>query len=177
MSNEVQDTLQLTPPAQVSQDVAKSITFFVPGVPIAKGSKRAFTLPNSRRVVMTETNASTQKPWMSSVGYTCQEEMKKAGFTLLGKGVPVLLALEFRMPRPQTHYYQGQRRHGELRDDAPRWCPVTPDKDKLARCIYDALKGVAYYDDAQVVTGGNDKVYPPVHAPSPGVLITLMEAK
>lgn len=173
MSNELQETL----PLLTVPTATPFIQFFVPGVPVAKGSKSAFKLPNSSRVVMKETNANRQKPWMSSVGYTCQEEMKKAGFTLLGKGVPVLLALEFRMPRPQTHYYQGQRRHGELRDDAPRWCPVTPDKDKLARCIYDALKGVAYYDDAQVVTGGNDKVYPPVHAPSPGVLITLMEAK
>lgn len=67
---------------------------------------------------------------------------------------PISGPVEFRMTvyvtRPQRHYRTGKFAH-ELRPDAPRHPAVKPDVLKLARAIEDALTGVVYVDDAQIV--------------------------
>lgn len=59
---------------------------------------------------------------------------------------PVEVHFVFRFPRPQSHYRRAGLRHG---------LPVAPGKkpdwDKVARSTGDALAGICYGDDAQVV--------------------------
>ena len=67
---------------------------------------------------------------------------------------PIEMTIDFRLPRPKT-----------VRRNLPY---VAPDLDKLIRAVLDALTGVAYVDDGQVVTIKSTKTYG-----DPGVTITL----
>lgn len=59
---------------------------------------------------------------------------------------PFIVRVEFHMPRPKGHY--GAK---GLRATAPRWPTKRPDVDKLARAVLDALTGLVWADDSQVV--------------------------
>lgn len=130
-----------------------SIEFFVPGIPVAKGSAKGFCLPNSRRVIITQTNRDKQKPWASLIAVMA----RNAGVTPI-RG-PVKLSMSFYFPRPKSHYRTGKNAH-LLTDDAPAFHTSRPDGDKLTRCVWDALTGVAYLDDSQVAAwGSGEKMY------------------
>jgi len=62
----------------------------------------------------------------------------------------------FQFVRPKSHYTA----KGALRDAAPRHVGK-PDIDKLCRAVLDALTGIAYADDSQVVALDASKVYGP----------------
>ncbi len=120
-----------------------NISFFVPGIPVAKGSAKAFYIKSLGRAVITQTNKAKQDPWASLIAVMA----RNAGCTPQ-KG-PVKLSLSFWFPRPKSHYRTGKNCH-ELKYAAPRRHTSKPDKDKLERCVLDALTGVAYLDDSQV---------------------------
>ena len=94
------------------------------------------------------------RPWRQDVR---SEAMKWVDRPIDG---PVEMILHFYMPRPQI---VPAKRRGY---------PTTrPDLDKLARCICDALDGLAYYDDSQVVRLIITKCYA---ADGPGVSINIV---
>jgi len=64
------------------------------------------------------------------------------------------LRATFAFPRPKSHYLRGQ-----LRDAAPQWHRSRPDVDNLLKLVLDALNGIAYGDDAQVVAITGQKRY------------------
>jgi Holliday junction resolvase RusA-like endonuclease len=68
---------------------------------------------------------------------------------------PVEMTIDFRLPKPKT-----------VKRDLPY---VAPDLDKLIRAVLDALTGVAYVDDGQVVSITSTKTYG-----IPGVTISLI---
>lgn len=115
------------------------IEFFAAGIPATKGSMKAFV--RGKRAIVTHDNART-KPWQGVVAHAAHE----AGVTPL-EG-PVAVELAFFFPRPSGHL--GSK---GLKRSAPA-LPITRssgDVDKLARSVLDALTGVAYRDDSQVV--------------------------
>jgi Holliday junction resolvase RusA-like endonuclease len=59
---------------------------------------------------------------------------------------PLVLEFVFFRPRPAAHF--GRR---GLRPSAPEFPTTRPDVLKLARAVKDALTGVVWRDDAQVV--------------------------
>lgn len=128
----------------------KITTLFVPGVPVPKGSARAFYNRKLGRSLVVQTNADKQKPWASMVSLIAQE----AGLTPVSDGCRLMIT--FFMPRPKMHW----KANGYLKTAAQN-VPHTkkPDLDKLVRCILDALTGVAYADDSQVVAVDAGKVY------------------
>lgn len=139
------------------------ITFFVPGIPVAKGSGRAFFNKGMKRPIVVQDNAARQKPWASAISYFAQE----AGTTILDG--PVSLRLLFVMPRPKSHYRTGMNAH-LLKPNAPGWHTSTPDLDKLIRCVKDALTNIAWKDDRQVCEMHDlAKIY----GDRPGVQITI----
>lgn len=71
---------------------------------------------------------------------------------------PIYLAAVFIMPRPKKHYRTGRYSH-MLRDDAPEWHTVKPDRTKLLRSTEDALKGIVWADDSSVCAGPTSKRY------------------
>lgn len=106
-------------------------TLFVPGIPIPQGSARAFIVGN--RAVVTGANRKT-KPWRAEVASAAMI-LRPEGFT----SGAVQIELHFFMPRP-IHLPKKYTR------------PTTkPDLDKLIRAVLDALTGVLWVDDSQVV--------------------------
>jgi Holliday junction resolvase RusA-like endonuclease len=85
-----------------------------------------------------------------------QEEIRKAweaaGSRHLGNG-PLAMVARFWLPRPATHY--GKGRNAEvIKVSAPRFPigrpPGSPDIDNLVKII-DALNGLAWEDDSQII--------------------------
>lgn len=55
------------------------------------------------------------------------------------------------LPRPKAHYRTGKHSE-EIKNTAPVYPCSKPDVDKLARTVLDALTGIIWRDDAQVVS-------------------------
>jgi len=131
------------------------IAFTVDGTPAPKGSTRAFVVRG--RPVVTEDNART-RPWAALVRDAARTSV---GPTIaFPRGVPVRLAATFRLPRPVS---------------LPKRVTTAtkkPDLDKLARAIKDALTGVVWQDDSQVVAVEAVKTYA-VSPARPGVDIRI----
>jgi Holliday junction resolvase RusA-like endonuclease len=142
-----------------------TLEFFVAGLPITQGSKRAFTNKYTGRAVLVE-DAEKLKPWRWSVGVTAAQAMAKRPFI---QG-PVRIRLQFLFPRPKSHYGTG-RNHNVLKASAPSWPTGKPDLDKLQRAVFDALTHVVWADDSQVTEVFAMKRY----NPEPGVLVGIEE--
>lgn len=130
------------------------IAFTVFGVPQPAGSKRAFNHATTGRVVVVD-DARKSRPWKQEVAGAAN--MAAGSFRGLLDG-PLRLELVFWMPRPKGHYGTG-RNAGKVRPSAPRFPAVKPDVLKLARAVEDALSGIVYRDDAQIVDEVLRKVY------------------
>ncbi len=125
-------------------------TFFVPGIPVPKGSARAFYNRKLGRSLVVQTNAERQRPWASMITLCARE----SGLTPASGNCQLILW--FQMPRPKAHF----KANGYIKDAAKK-APHTkkPDLDKLVRCVLDALSGVAYADDSQVTLISAIKTY------------------
>jgi len=141
--------------------MTKRISIFVPGLPVAKGSARAFMVgrrgadgkvdPRHARPVVVQTNAKRQKGWASEISAAVQREIDSSH-----EGIVFITRMEFVMPRPNSHFRSSRKplKDGSvwLREDAPFYHDKDPDLDKLTRLVLDALsKGTAYNDDNVVV--------------------------
>lgn len=75
---------------------------------------------------------------------------------LIERDVPVRLVVECYLPRPQAHFNS----KGLLKPNAPKWCTKKPDSDNILKAIKDAMTGIVWHDDNQVVSPrGPDKFY------------------
>jgi Holliday junction resolvase RusA-like endonuclease len=152
------------------------ITFTVRGIPAPQGSKRAFRNKHSGRIQQVESSKRVA-PWRSDVRDAADHAID--AWTDAGNGQhvlwelltgPVAIELAFRWPRPKGHFGTG-RNAGVLKTSAPSWPAGPPDVDKLARAVLDALTGLVFADDAQVVDLGLRKRY--ADGEPPGVTVTV----
>lgn len=112
------------------------LVFRVAGHPVSQGSKRAFVVAGKARLV--EAGGGRHKLWRHAVNDVARQAWGEHP-PLDG---PVELHLRFALQPPQS---KPKRR---------RTWPVgarSGDLDKLTRAVFDALCGVAYLNDAQVV--------------------------
>lgn len=124
------------PPVRASE----SLTFTVYGAAQPAGSKKA--VPMGGRWGVIDDNKKG-RPWKNQVA-------QQAGLAMAGRELfrgPISLTLTFHVRRPKGHF--GKR---GLLPSAPLFPTVKPDVLKLARAVEDALSGVVYNDDAQIVT-------------------------
>jgi len=128
----------------------------VVGVPVPQGSKRVF---HGRLV---DVNDRKLKDWRALVGGS----VEKLGYF----DGPVKVELNFYLPRPKGHY--GKK---GLLPSAPGRPSVKPDIDKLVRACLDAMTGLTFRDDSQVVTVVARKLYAS-DSRLPGVHIEIEEA-
>jgi crossover junction endodeoxyribonuclease RusA len=126
------------------------IRFFVPGIPAPQGSHKAFMPRGARFPVITDDNAHT-RPWRAMVALVGSQH--GSGDLLEGA---LTLTAKFYLPRPRTL---------PKRITEPT---RKPDLSKLIRAIEDALTGVLWKDDPQVVLTIAKKLYG-----SPGCEITI----
>lgn len=124
---------------------AGEIRFTVYGEPQTAGSKRAF--PFKRRngqlgVAVSDDNPKS-RDWKNAVASQARESM--GDYPLSDS--PLSVAFIFYRPRPKGHF----GKHG-LKRSAYGLHPTTrPDVLKLARAVEDALTGVVWRDDSQIV--------------------------
>lgn len=105
-----------------------------------QGSARAFMIKGIPRPIITTDNPKL-KPYRQELTNTALAIMAERGIQkpLAAKHVPVRLDLVFYLEKPQS---VGKKRAHMV---------VKPDIDKLVRSTTDALTGILYADDAQVV--------------------------
>jgi|SRR5262245_1000620 len=140
----------------------RAVTFTVVGDPAPKGSTRAFVpfswareavrAGRAPRAVITRANPRA-KDWEHRIATEAAQALP--GWLFVG---PVIVSVTFRMLRPPSV----RRGHHT----------VKPDIDKLSRCVLDALSGVLFADDAQVIELHVRKVYAVSPAP-PAARITV----
>lgn len=106
------------------------------------GSKRAFYRPKLG-VRIVDANPKSRE-WKNLV---TQEAGKIANGLLEG---PLRLEVVFWRARPMSHFGIGKNA-GVLKAAAPAYPATRPDATKLLRGVEDALTGVFYRDDAQIV--------------------------
>jgi crossover junction endodeoxyribonuclease RusA len=119
---------------------------WIAGVPAPQGSKR-----HVGRGIMRESSKAVG-PWRERIAGELAQ--------LLGEGheptrAAVVVNARFVFLRPKSHL----RTNGEPRPSAPRVPATRPDLDKLMRAVLDAMAGVAFADDGQVVAINAGKEY------------------
>jgi Holliday junction resolvase RusA-like endonuclease len=139
-----------------------TLAFDVIGAPQTAGSKTAFVNPKTGKAVVTESgDRAAKRTWRGDVRDAAWEAIGALAngepWPAIG---PVAVSFTFRRARPKGHYGSG-RNAGVLKPHAPRWPTTAPDALKLARALEDALTGVAYVDDAQIVDETIRKRYGP----------------
>lgn len=129
------------------------ISFTVYGTAAPAGSKRGFYNAKARRVILTD-DSKHSRPWKAQVSDAAGQAM---GDTPLLDG-PLDLCLTFVVVRPKGHFGTGKNA-ARVRASAPEYPTVKPDLLKLARAVEDALTGIVYRDDAQIVSESLSKIY------------------
>jgi len=129
-----------------------TLHFTVYGVAQPKGSAKAFMPKGARFPVVTNDNTQG-RGWQQLVADGASRAIAECGWRLLDDAVR--LSVAFSLPRPKKY----QRRGVEPRH------VTKPDLDKLTRAVGDALTGVAWRDDSQVVELMTTKRYAAIDAP------------
>lgn len=112
------------------------------------GSKRAFRNPKTGRIIVTDDNPRG-KGWKAQVADAAREALDVAGNFGLYDGA-LFVEFTFYRPRPKGNFGSG-RNANVVRDTAPAYPVTKPDALKLARAVEDALTGVVWRDDSQIV--------------------------
>lgn len=148
-------------------------TFTVQGEPATAGSKRGFPVKRKNGkmgVAIVDNTGIKGKNWRVAVQHAYRlnygDEPMHLG--------PVRLEIAFYFSRPKSHYGTGKNAD-RMKATAPSYHTKKPDCTKLTRALEDALTGLAWKDDSQVVSQIIDKGYCSIHTPSHAV-ITISEA-
>jgi Holliday junction resolvase RusA-like endonuclease len=122
-----------------------TVTFTVYGTPVAQGSMKAVMPLGAAHPRVLHTSNKKLKAWREDIGWRALEALNRAGLTRMGRSVAVSVEAVFYFRRPSS----------VTRD----YMTVAPDIDKLGRAVLDALTGVVYEDDSQVVELVKRKLY------------------
>lgn len=122
------------------------ISFTVYGRPVPQGSMRAFLPKGSNRPIVTSDNKKL-KPWRQQVSETAMYEMRKAGISVCQSGVALCVIATFYFAKPKSVKKCVTQK------------TTKPDVDKLLRGVLDALTGVVFWDDSQVVIASSTKLF------------------
>jgi Holliday junction resolvase RusA-like endonuclease len=140
------------------------LDIFIPGIPKPGGSKRAFKHRHTDRIIVTD-DAKGNADWKRDVKVFAH--MAHPAPPLDG---PLAVSVVFIMPRPKWHFGTGGN-SGKVKSSAPMHPTTKPDATKLWRSTEDALTGVLWLDDAQVVEQSVKKIY----GDTPGAQVTVWQ--
>lgn len=119
-----------------------AVCFTVFGTPQPAGSKKGFVNPKTGKVIITD-DAKKSRPWKTDVA-------QAAGVAMDGRALkrgPLSAQFVFLRKRPQSHLNKA----GEVRAGADRYPTTKPDLLKLTRAAEDAMQGIVYANDSQIV--------------------------
>ena len=129
------------------------LTFTVLGQPATAGSKRAIPYRKSVEnggglgVRVTHDNKRYQS-WSQECRNAAHREIIGPDWSLMESAIVLVVAVY--LPRPKGHFGSG-RNAATVRTSAPPWHMQKPDMTKLVRACEDALTGVVWRDDCQIV--------------------------
>lgn len=128
------------------------LEFFAPGVVAGQGSKRVFG-----KGQFTEASPNVA-PFRAAIAYAAIEAVREHGWQqLVGVGCEVELDFYIAAPKKAKYPY-----------------PPRPDVDKAIRAVLDALTGIVFKDDSQVVDVSATKNYTSERAGTyPGVQVRV----
>jgi len=133
------------------------LSFVVLGRPQPAGSKRGIPIRRggelTGRVAVVD-DAKHSRSWKHDVAVVARQAV---GGAPVMEG-PLELDVVFVVARPKGHYGTG-RNLRQVGASAPALPTVKPDVTKLLRAVEDALTGILWRDDAQVVDQRARKVY------------------
>ena len=125
------------------------VEIVVYGTPAPAGSKTVGFAKGGRHFVR-DSSGKRGSDWRRNVA-------QEAGVAMTGRPLldgPLTLEVVFTVPRPKGHFgVKG------VRPSAPTHPTVAPDTTKLLRAIEDAMEGIVYRNDAQIVEQVARKVY------------------
>lgn len=137
-----------------------TITFTVPGVPVAKARPRATTIGGAARLY----TPGKTRDYEQLVGLSARGAMCKA--PPIDRAVAV--SLDIRLPVPAS--WSKTRRADALAGRV--FASSRPDVDNQAKAVLDGCNGVVWVDDAQVVRLTTQKRY--AETPGVDVLVTIL---
>lgn len=148
----------------------QTIEFWVPGTPATAGSKTPVPIYRGKgryrqqigtRVLdgQTKEQREKKKAWRRHVQAMAREAMRESGWCLTNENQALALSLLIVRRRPKDHMREGQYA-GLVKDWALELRPITqPDATKVLRAAEDALTGVLWNDDAQIVDQHVHRIY------------------
>ena len=121
-----------------------SFSIYVPGVPVSKGSMKAFRTYGTNNIVLTESDPNSKK-WQALITQQIRYELMAQDWSGLNHWVmlkgEVAVWLNFFLPKPKSFPKKVKN----------FWHPKRPDIDKLTRGVLDAMtKAEVWEDDSQV---------------------------
>lgn len=135
------------------------IVLDVLGTPAPKGSGRAMLIAGKARHIASGSTANQLK--LKAWDVAVREAARAAVGNVTAPpfvGVPIVLAIEFRMQRPTGHWGTGSRA-GVVKPSAPSHPISKPDSSKLLRATEDSLTGIVWDDDSRVGLHLIDRVF------------------
>jgi len=137
------------------------VSFFVYGIPAPGGSKTAkliyqggrIVMRNGRPLITMRDDAKGNADWKRSVKFFAVQAYRAEPLT-----GPLEVWFSFVVVRPKCHYGSGKNA-GNLKSSAPDYPCVNPDVTKLIRSTEDALTGILWRDDKQIVHQVGNKKY------------------
>lgn len=135
----------------------KILEVTIPGIAKPGGSKRAFAFKRADGSLGSRVtdDCKKNKDWRAVCALVAKQAMEGPPVT---KPTPLALHVVFTMQRPRSHYGSG-RNAGTLKPDAPKVHTVKPDATKLLRALEDAMTGIVWEDDSQIVNQSVRKIY------------------
>lgn len=141
----------------------KTRSFYVPGEPRGKARPRTANVGGQQWHYTPQTTREYEN-WVRD-----QYAIQCRGAEMIPKGVNVAITIDciFSVPQSANRRRQEKMLSGLIR-------PVKrPDADNVLKIVADALNGLAYHDDAQIVSATVTKLY----GPEPMVRVWISEAE
>lgn len=125
----------------------------VPG----SNTKRGFVNPKTGRVIIAD-KAKGKHGYTAALRMFAEQTANDAGWKITRN--PVMLVIDFYFTRPIGHHAtQNGVAIEKVKASAPKHMVVKPDLTNLVKATEDALKGIVWHDDSQVVGMQLAKVY------------------
>ena len=137
--------------------MGEKVAFFVPGPPVGKGRPRAVRMGKGVRMFTPEKTASYES-LVATSGHAAME-----GRAPFSGACEAVMEIRLQVPASWSKKRQAMALDGGLR------ATKKPDVDNVVKAVLDALNGIVWQDDVQVVALAVLKRY----ASTPGVCVVV----
>jgi Holliday junction resolvase RusA-like endonuclease len=120
-----------------------------------RGEPRPLVRHRSARGFMYNPSAPRQESFRNIVQQLVYQEgdASLVQVPLFAEGVPLVMKIVMRTKRPKNHFVASRPGPDRMREKAPdQTAPTRSDVDNLGKLVLDALNGLLYHDDRQIIS-------------------------